>query len=158
MTVRLVTGRNPTRIVLDSHLKIPGEAKVLTMQDEARTIIAATNQADREKREQLEAAGIEILTIDTDDQERVDLHKLLAELGKRQISSLLVEGGAEIITSFLKEELADRLVVIVAPKILGNGINAVGELGNKSMDEAIKFVFRKVSRQGEDIIIEGQRQ
>ena len=77
----------------------------------------------------------------------------MAELGKRQISSILVEGGSAIITSMLSEMLIDRLVIILAPKILGKGIDAVGNLGKRYMDEAIRLVYRKVYRKGEDIII-----
>ena len=51
----------------------------------------------------------------------MDLRELLTTLGRREISSLLVEGGAAVITSFLKEKLADRLIVILAPKIVGRG-------------------------------------
>ena len=80
--------------------------------------------------------------------------KLLQELGRRQIASVLVEGGATIITSLLQEKLADRLVIIVAPKILGRGIEAVADLGRQTMDETIKLHFRKVSRRGGDIIID----
>ncbi len=85
---------------------------------------------------------------------RVDLPQLLRELGKRQIASVLVEGGSAIITSFLQEKLADRLVIIVAPKILGRGIEAVADLGNKTMEQALRIRFRKVCRRGGDIIID----
>lgn len=154
LTVRHVRGRNPMRIVVDSRLQLPLEANVLKKQESAPTIIATTGRADPVKLKRLQGKGAETLIIDEDGKGRVDIKKLLVELGKRQVSSLLVEGGAAIITSFLKEKLADRLVVIVAPKILGRGIEAVAELGIKSMDDAIRLACRKVYRKGEDIIID----
>jgi len=154
LTVRHVRGRNPMRIVVDSCLQLPLEAKVLKMQESAPTIIAANGRADPEKLKRLQDKGVETLIVDEDSKGRVDIKKLLVELGKRQVSSLLVEGGAAIITSFLKEKLADRLVIIVAPKILGRGIEAVAELGIKSMDDAIRLACRKVYRKGEDIVID----
>lgn len=158
LTVRHVRGRNPIRIVVDSRLRVPLNAKILQNQASVRTIIATTKAADPVKLQQLQEQGIKTLLIDkrlgADGRDYVDLPSLLRELGKRQISSVLVEGGAAIITSLVQEKLADRLVIIAAPKILGRGIEAVGDLGNTSMDQAIKLAFRKVSRRGGDIIID----
>jgi len=158
LTVRHVKGRNPIRIVVDSHLRLPLGAKILQDQESARTIVATTGQAAPEKMLQLQEQGIETLLVDEfvgeADRGQVNLPKLFRELGKKQIASVLVEGGSAIITSLLKEKLADRLVIIVAPKILGRGIEAVADLGNQTMDEATRILFRKVYRRGEDIIID----
>jgi diaminohydroxyphosphoribosylaminopyrimidine deaminase/5-amino-6-(5-phosphoribosylamino)uracil reductase len=86
----------------------------------------------------------------------VDMGKLLIELGKRNISSVLVEGGATVITSILKERLADRMVVVIAPQIVGKGIEAVGDLGIRVMGDAMKMSIRRVSRKGSDLILDGQ--
>jgi diaminohydroxyphosphoribosylaminopyrimidine deaminase/5-amino-6-(5-phosphoribosylamino)uracil reductase len=158
LTVRHVKGKNPVRIVVDSHLRLPLKAKILQNQEKAPTIIATTKHAAPKKIQRLKQLGIETLMVDeligADGSRHVDLQKLLLELGKRQIASVLVEGGATIITSLLQKKLADRLVIIVAPKILGRGIEAVADLGNQTMDEAIKLDFRKVYRRGGDIIID----
>ena len=158
LTVRHVKGRNPIRIVVDSHLRLPLGAKILQDQESARTIVATTGQAAPGKMRQLQEQGIETLLVDEcvgeADRGQVNLPKLFRELGKKQIASILVEGGSAIITSLLKEKLADRLVIIVAPKILGRGIEAVADLGNQTMDEATRILFRKVYRRGEDIIID----
>ena len=156
LTVRLVRGRNPVRIVVDSRLRIPLKARILKNQDTAKTIIATTCQASFEKRARLEEMGIEILAVAKDNNCRINLKKLFAELGKREISSLLVEGGAKIITSILKEELADRVIIVIAPKIIGKGIEAVGDLGSKIIGDALRLSYKKVSRKGDDIIIELQ--
>lgn len=156
LTVRRVRGRNPLRIIVDSRLRLPLTAKVLQDQDSARTIIAATRQAAPDKIRQLAAMGVETLLADEDGDQHVDLGKLFRELGKRRITSVLVEGGAAIITSLLKAKSADRLVAIVAPKIIGSGVAAVGDLGNKHMDEAVPVSLRRVYRLGGDVVIDAR--
>jgi diaminohydroxyphosphoribosylaminopyrimidine deaminase/5-amino-6-(5-phosphoribosylamino)uracil reductase len=156
LTVRLVRGRNPVRIVVDSRLRIPLKARILENQDKAKTIIATTCQASPEKRARLEEMGIEILPVGKDNDQQVNLKKLFTALGKRDISSILVEGGAGIITSTLKEKLADRVIIIIAPKIMGKGIEAVGDLGSEIVADALRLFYKRVFRQGEDIIIDGK--
>jgi diaminohydroxyphosphoribosylaminopyrimidine deaminase/5-amino-6-(5-phosphoribosylamino)uracil reductase len=156
LTVRLVRGRNPVRIVLDSKLRIPLDAKVLTDQEKARTLLAATPTADKEKLAALRRMGIEVLFAPPDKQGRVDLKQLLKMLGPQQISSVLVEGGSETITSFLRLKLVDKLVVFIAPKILGKGTDSVGELNIKDVSKALKLSFERVYRSGEDIVVEGK--
>jgi len=156
LTVRHVKGRNPLRIIVDSRLRLPLSARVLQDQRSARTVIASTGQAAPDKIRQLEERGIETLLAEDDGDSRIDLPKLIRKLGERQIASVLVEGGAAIATSLLKARFVDRLVIIVAPKILGKGIDAVGDLGKKSVDEALAMSFRRVYRLGEDIVIEAR--
>ena len=84
----------------------------------------------------------------------MDLRALLTVLSRKEISSILVEGGAAVITTFLKENLADRLIVILAPKIAGEGRNAVGDLGIRQMDNALRLSFRHVSHRGDDLILD----
>ncbi len=100
--------------------------------------------------------GIEVLTFPPDKHGRVDLKKLLKTLGEREISSLLVEGGGEVITSFLRLGLANKLVAIIAPKILGTGTDAVSDLNITDLANAYQLTFTKVYRSGEDIVVEGR--
>jgi riboflavin-specific deaminase-like protein len=140
------------RIVLDRDLCIPLTAKILTHQDQARTVIVAAPDAPSERSKILHDMGIDVLFVDQHADGRIDLKKLLRALGEKEITSVLVEGGATVITSILKNRLADRLIVIVAPKIIGKGIEAVGDLGLRSMDEAIRFPRYRVVKKGDDII------
>ena len=156
LTCRLVRGRNPFRIVVDSELRIPLEARLFRDQKRARTIVACTPRASREKVSRLEGEGIETLVIDPADGGRVNMEKLFVELGRRGLSSVLVEGGREIITSILRLELADRLVVIIAPKIVGKGIGAVGEIGIRRMNDALAISVRRIMKRGGDVIIDGK--
>lgn len=155
LTVRLVKGQNPLRIVCDSTLQVSAEAKIFTHQNAAKTIIATTARADAQKRALFRNRGIEVLQIAKDAQGRVDLQKLLRELGRRKIASLLVEGGSAIITAFLKQALTDRIIVVIAPKIIGTGRDAIGDLCLNHMDEAIIIQHRQIFRKGDDVIIEG---
>jgi len=156
LTVRLLKGRNPIRVVVDSHLRISPDSRILTAQDEAKTIVASTSQGSGARRARIAGLGIEVLTVDTDKDRRVDLTRLLFELGKRNISSVLVEGGAAVITSVLTEQLADRVVIIIAPRIIGKGIESIGDLGIRSVDESIRLSYRSIRRLGDDLVIDGR--
>jgi riboflavin-specific deaminase-like protein len=156
LTVRLVKGRSPLRIILDSKLRISPEAVVLTEQDIAGTLIAATPSAPVSKLRVFKEMGIEVLSIPADAQGDVDLRQLLKVLGEKNVTSILVEGGAETITSFLRLSLADRLVVFTAPRIMGRGVEAVGELEITEVERAIKLTFERVYRSGDDVVFEAR--
>jgi diaminohydroxyphosphoribosylaminopyrimidine deaminase/5-amino-6-(5-phosphoribosylamino)uracil reductase len=156
LTCRLVRGRNPLRIVLDSHLRTSPEARIYAPARGTRTIVAATCGTEEKRRRLFEAQGIEVLEIGEDEAGRVDLKELLTVLGKREISSLLIEGGATVATAVLKEKLADRLIVVLAPKIVGKGISAVGDLGIRRMDDALPFSFGRIIHSGDDLIIDAR--
>lgn len=156
LTVRLVKGRSPIRVIPDSTLRIPLEARVLKDQDVARTVVATTSRADREKALALEKMGIEVMTIRADGEGDVDLRDLLGKLAKMGVSSVLVEGGAGIITSLFRWKLVDKVVLVVAPKVMGKGIEAVGDLRIRGVDDTIGLSFVKTYRAGEDIVIEAK--
>ena len=153
LTCRLVRGRDPLRVVVDSKLKIHPDARVLQDQARARTLVFTTSGHDRKKIRVLVDRGIEVRVAGTG---QVDLSTVLKELGKRQVSSLLVEGGAGVLTSFIRERLADRLIIISAPKIFGKGTDAIGELGVKTVDQAIPLTVRRVSRKSGDVIVDAR--
>ena len=154
LTVRLVKGRNPLRVVLDSKLtKTPPEAKLLAGQRLAPTLLVAARGAAEDRAAELCRHGAEVLLVDDDGQGKVDLVQMLSRLGQRGIASLLVEGGAGLITSLLQQQLADRLVAFVTPRIMGKGIETVGELGIAEVGRTIPLTFEKVSRLGGDIVI-----
>ncbi|MDD5127353.1 MAG: bifunctional diaminohydroxyphosphoribosylaminopyrimidine deaminase/5-amino-6-(5-phosphoribosylamino)uracil reductase RibD [Dehalococcoidales bacterium] len=154
LTVRLVRGRSPVRIILDSQLKIPLKAKVVVNRD-APTIVFTAN-ADAAKSKKLREAGVEVLEVSADEQGRVDLKQALLVLGQRGISSVLVEGGAEVITSLLRQKLADRLVIFIAPKVMGKGIEAVGDLRISEVGKVLKLEFLRTYRSGPDIVVEAK--
>ena len=154
LTTRLVRGRSPLRVVADSRLRIPLDSNVL--RDEAApTLIVTTDQAPEPRRKAMARLGIDVIEADRDPNGRVDLRDLVRLLAIRGIRSLLVEGGAGIITSMLEARLCDRLVVCIAPRVLGRGIDAVGDLGIERLQDALSFSSVKVTPCGEDVIIDG---
>jgi diaminohydroxyphosphoribosylaminopyrimidine deaminase/5-amino-6-(5-phosphoribosylamino)uracil reductase len=153
LTCRLVRGRDPLRVIVDSKLKIPLEARVLQEQDRAKTLVFTSAGHNKKKMATLSDRGIEVKVAGL---ARVDLPAVLQELGKRQVSSLLVEGGAGVLTSFIRERLADRLIIISAPKIFGKGTDAIGDLAVRTVDQAIPLAIRRVSYRNGDIIVDAR--
>ncbi len=156
LTTRLVKGRNPLRIVLDSTLRVPPDALVFKDLDKARTIVATTARGAEDKLTTLRRMGLEVLILPPDAGGRVGLSALLKTLGERDISSILVEGGAETNTSFIKLGLVDKVIAIIAPKILGKGTETIDDLNISDLSQALKLSFIKVYRSGEDIVVEGR--
>ena len=156
LTVRLVHGRNPLRVIVDSKLTISPKAKVIQNISLAPTLIATVKKSDDHRFRKLSRLGVELLSVDADVQGRVDLKKLFKLLGERKISSIMIEGGAQIITSILKKNLANRMVTVIAPKIIGKGIETVGDLNIRNLDSAKKLSIRKILKRGDDIILDSQ--
>jgi len=157
LTVRLVGGRDPLRIVVDSRLRLPASARVLADGAARRTLVATTEMADGDRASEIERLGAEVLMLPARaGREQVDLRALLEELGRRGIKSALVEGGSGIITSLLVERLVNRLVVVIAPRIIGKGIEAIGDLNVARLTDAINFSEFKTRRLGPDIVFDGR--
>ena len=156
LTVRLARGRNPLRVIVDSGLNISEKAKVFKNTSLVPTVIATVQSSENRRFKELAASGVEIITVAADKQGKVDLKKLLKILGRRKISSVLVEGGAQIITSLLENNLANRLVTVVAPKIIGAGIEAIGDLHIRNLDSSKKLSFQKIMKLGDDLIIDSR--
>ncbi len=156
LTVRLVKGRNPLRIVLDSHLRIPADSHLLQDLETARTLIAVTGAADQARISGLEEKGVEILEVPDNGSGLLDIYRLLELLGKRDITSVLVEGGASVLTAFLKCGLADKLFVFIAPRIIGKGVEAIGELDIEAVAQAVPLTIERFRRSGTDILIEAR--
>lgn len=157
LTVRLTKGRDPLRIVVDSKLRIPLTARVLADGAAVHTIVVASKSAGRIRAREIDSLGAEVLRLPVSrNRQGVDLKRLFEELGRRGVESVLVEGGRQIITSLLAARLVDRLLVIITPKIIGQGIDAIGDLGITRLDEAITFSSVHHRRVGQDLIFDGR--
>lgn len=155
LTVRLVRGRDPIRVVLDSRLQIPMESKVLGAgRGGPETWVVTTRRADRNKATELERAGVRLIESLHGPGGEVDLRDMLRSLALSGVSSVLVEGGARVITSFLKARLAHRLVCFVAPMVLGTGKSAVRSLDIVRVEEALRLDSWRVRRVGPDLMID----
>ena len=155
LTIRLAKGKNPRRIIVDGRLRIPLTAKVLNDEEVYKTIIVATEGKNHKKAQSLKNLGAEILWAAKNRRGEIDMEDLLGKLGRMGMTSILVEGGAKIITSFLRKRLADKIVIVMAPKLIGEGIEAVGNLEIRDVNEALQISRMKTRRLGDDIVIEG---
>jgi len=155
LTARVRGGRDPRRIILDSRLRMPEEARVIAISP-SNTIIITTEAAPKDKIERLEKKDVRVLVLDSKNG-RVNLKSCLSKLGEMEMMSLLVEGGSEINGSFLDEGLIDKLLLFLSPKLIGD-TQAVGIFGGKgvvNLEEAIVLRELRTKRIGEDILIEG---
>ena len=118
LTVRLIQGRSPQPIILDSNLRTPLQSRILDRTD-YRCWLACTDTINSQAITNLEGRGADIIHCQADSLGRVDLLDLLHQLGKRGIRSIMVEGGSQVITSFIEAQLVDQLIVTVAPRMVG---------------------------------------
>ena len=150
LTVRMVTGFSPLRVVLDSTLRVPDDARVL--QPDARTAIVTTGQSSPERRLALQARGLGVHVVEKGPR-GVDLTAALRTLRDLGVRSLLVEGGAQVITSFLAERLVDRFVVSISPTIVGAGTEAVGDLNVTRIANALRLTNTTLHTVGDDLLV-----
>jgi diaminohydroxyphosphoribosylaminopyrimidine deaminase / 5-amino-6-(5-phosphoribosylamino)uracil reductase len=146
LTVRLVKGNNPLRVVLSQSGKLKKDLHLLN-DKRAHTVIITGDSAKFPK-------GCDVIRVPLY-KDSLDLKAALLELGKQGVVNLLVEGGAKVITGFLKRGLVDRIMVVSAPIIIGDGVSAVGDLGTKTIDKALKLFNVDSKRIGADCLIIG---
>lgn len=154
LTTRLVDGKNPVRVIVDSNARTPLTANVVADKS-ARTIIATTSNAPTEKISALKSCGVEIIT--AGDGERVDLEILLRTLAEREITSVLVEGGGKIHFAMLNAGLVDKVLAFIAPKIIGgsNALTAVEGAGFVKLSDAVTLKNFTAQQLGEDFLLIG---
>ncbi len=150
------TRKDPIRIILDSEGRIPLTAKVLNIDSNSKTIVVVTKKAKPIKIAAIEETGAEILVINQKN-EKVDLVSLLKVLGNRGVDSILIEGGGEVSYSALTDNLVDKVMAYIAPKIIGGSSapTPVGGMGILQMVDAIELINIKRKVYGQDILIEG---
>lgn len=152
LTVRLVKGKNPARIVIDRRLRVPPRARVIRSAGRVRTIIITTPGAPKAKLEKLRRRKVEFLIAPVSMGGNIDIKRIIRILYRKGIRRILVEGGSKVNRSFLKAGLADRVVAVISPKILGSGLNSVADLGIRNIKAAVKLRPRSVKRLGNDIV------
>jgi len=151
LTVRDVEGKSPLRVIVDSRLRTPPDARVFANDN---VIIVSTEAADNERLAIFKQRGIEVLKLDTQD-EHVPLKSMLRRLGQLDIISVLCEGGGILGTGLFKEKLIDKIVFVIAPKVLGGKGIAVGDIGINNLENAVGIKDFDVERKGDDIIYTG---
>ena len=139
--------QQPLRMVVDSHLRLPSNAKLV---EQTGPILVATCEADTTKHQELEAKGVEVLVCPADAEGKVDLNALLLELGGRQCNQVLLEAGASLSGAFLQAGLIDRLTVFMAPKLLGSSARALFQLPLDEMTQAFGLEIEGMTQVGQD--------
>lgn len=155
LTVRLVKGQSPYRIVLSQSLKLPTTLQLLSRNNDRKTILASSEESIRRFMSQSAHPDLIYWSIDQTGNGMLDLSDFLRKAGSFGLRSLLVEGGSRLATAFLNHGLVDKYVAIIAPKIIGRGIETIGDLGINQVDQAIQFDRSRIETCGEDLIFEG---
>ncbi len=153
LTTRLVDGHSPRPIILDTRLRTPSDARLLQREDCACWIISR-QESDGARRENLLKAGAIVLPCQTAVDGNIDLRALMKILVAHKINILMVEGGAQVITSFVGARLVDQFIITVAPKLIG-GLNVIDDRGT-GMKPFVPFIKVAYQQLGDDMILWAQ--
>jgi diaminohydroxyphosphoribosylaminopyrimidine deaminase/5-amino-6-(5-phosphoribosylamino)uracil reductase len=149
-------GSDPMRIVLDTHLSISPNARLLHLASDSDTLIVTGSAPPAEKKRMLERPGVRILALD-DAEGQIDLTALVRELGRMGVTSLLVEGGSRVNGSALRAGIVDKIYIFYAPKIYGgdDGVPVCAGPGVELMKQSMRIKDVSVHRFEDDVMIEG---
>jgi 3,4-dihydroxy 2-butanone 4-phosphate synthase/GTP cyclohydrolase II len=150
LNVRLVDGSSPQPVVLDTHLRTPLDAKLVKRSDARPWIINAAGKQSKQF-QALQNAGSTPILCDTSGDGKIDLYALMQILAARQISSVMVEGGAQVITSFVNSRLVDQFVVTVSPRFVG-GLSVINSNG-MHFESNLELTGVSYKSMGDDLII-----
>lgn len=155
LTVRMSEGRSPIRVIFDTSLSLKPTYKVFKKNSGKRVflIIGESSVVKKEKIKKFQKQGVTLVFVKENKFGRINIKSALSELYNLGINSLLVEGGSEIFSSFIKENLFDEIYTFVSPKILGNGMNVFGDVGIRSIEKSIKLKVHSFEKFEDDILI-----
>ena len=158
LTTRIpgMTTRDPIRIILDTHLTVKKEAKILNQPSDAKTIIVTGPNVPESKKVEIEQKGAILIEIGLSDQ-GLDLNELMIKLGQFSILSLLIEGGGKVAGSALRAGIVNKMLFFLAPKFLGgnDGRPVFHGMGPQLMKDAFEFKRMGTTRFDNDILISG---
>ncbi|MDH5762434.1 MAG: bifunctional diaminohydroxyphosphoribosylaminopyrimidine deaminase/5-amino-6-(5-phosphoribosylamino)uracil reductase RibD [Nitrospinota bacterium] len=158
LTTRLKKGKghNPARVILDTKAEIPLNARVFHHADRDRVVYVTTNKASAVRINRLTGRGVEIQVL-SERKGRISLKYLIEIIGKMEVVSVLLEGGSGINASALREGIVDKVVLFLAPMIIGgeSAPGMVGGSGIKNLKEALSVKNLTVSTMGSDLMVEG---
>jgi riboflavin-specific deaminase-like protein len=147
--------KQPRRIVLASTLDVPPGARLLRG-GPGTLVIGVAGRAKPEARDRLVAAGAEVAFVRAGDDGLVSLREALAVIREWSVQRLLVEGGACVISSLLRERLADEATIEIVPRLLGGAaLAAVGEIGVTALEQSVALEDPRVERAGSSIVVRG---
>lgn len=157
LSCRLRGCASPLRVVLDSRLRLPPDSTIARTAGRLPTVVFCADAGDadqQERRRTLEALSLRVIPLRPDGEGRLPPRDALEWLGRQGLRSLFVEGGGRVITSFLRAGVVERLLVVVAPLLIGEGISAVGDLGVGTLKQALRPRSCRVRRLGCDRVWE----
>lgn len=154
LTCRLKDGKNPIRVICDTHLKIPLISNIVQTARKVPTIIA-TSDTNGSKAEQLQQSGCQLTSVPIKSY-HIDLNALMLRLGEQNIDSILLEGGAELNYSALQAGIVNQVIAYIAPKIFGGRTakSPIGGIGVESPASCFKLSRKKVRSLGDDLMID----
>jgi diaminohydroxyphosphoribosylaminopyrimidine deaminase / 5-amino-6-(5-phosphoribosylamino)uracil reductase len=147
--------RQPVKIIVDTNLKTPVNARILSKLSPGNTIIAAMHKASADKEKILKSKGADIIRI-RQDKKGLNLVMLMERLVEKGIHNILLEGGSELAASMLEKSLVDRVYFFISPIIIGgrHAIGSVGGLGVDRISDAIRLSNVKTRRIDKDILVQ----
>lgn len=150
---RMVDGRNPKKIALDTRLNLPLDQEIFKNDDRANTIIVCSNECENSRKANiLRLGGIKVLCVNTNKNDNIDLKETLEKLySEFNIGSVLIEGGPFIHSSFIENDLADELHTFTAPIIMGDCKKSFNNYHPKSISNSAKFELIELNKLGNDI-------
>jgi len=156
LTARIPGGRDPIRVIVDTQLRTPLNARVVTQNSSAGTVIATLDRAPKGKIDKLLDAGVEIL-LTRGAEGHIDLRYLMTMLARFDVTSVLIEGGAEVNASALKSGVVDKVLMFVAPVLMTgkDSLCSIGGSSPKKLSQAIKLTDIRTRPIGQDLMIEG---
>jgi diaminohydroxyphosphoribosylaminopyrimidine deaminase/5-amino-6-(5-phosphoribosylamino)uracil reductase len=153
LTCRLRGGRNPLRVILDGRLRLPLAARALANTRAAATLVVTGQLSSAAKIRQVEARGAEVLRLPAK-AGQVSLPRLMRALGRRGVTSVLVEGGATVAAAAVAARVVDRLLVFYAPKLIGgDGRPMLGPIGVRRLAQAPRVGALRVKRLAADVLV-----
>jgi diaminohydroxyphosphoribosylaminopyrimidine deaminase/5-amino-6-(5-phosphoribosylamino)uracil reductase len=153
LTVRHCAGRQPLRVLLDRRLQVPVEARIFN--GEAKTIVFAAREAAEPCRiSQLNERGIEVVTVG-ETGGGLELAQVFADLHRRKVLSVMVEGGSRLAAALVRDRLVDKYIMFVAPKLFGgDGLATFASLDVVHPDQPVRLRFAGCTMCGEDLMLE----
>jgi diaminohydroxyphosphoribosylaminopyrimidine deaminase / 5-amino-6-(5-phosphoribosylamino)uracil reductase len=151
LNVRDAEGKNPLRVIICSELNFSPESNIFF---DKNVILAVTDRADKKKIDIFSSKGIEIIELKSENG-KIPLKSLIKKLDKKNIISVLCEGGSSLASSLINEKAADKIILTIAPKIIGKGLDPFPLLVNSGLENAVKLNNVEYKNIDDDLIIIG---
>lgn len=148
LTVRDAEGRNPVRVIIDGNLSVPVNSKIINAEDSVQTWIFTSDNSDKKKIEDLLTAGVKVFQLKSE-KNKISLKEILKKLGEEKITSLFIEGGADIFNQFITQKLFDELIILQTLQKLKSGVKGF----NFAEKDGLKIINREKLGNDEKILI-----